>query len=201
MLCPAHPPLLYRPNYELRCTHHETPQYAILSVSWFFLNSQLSSTPIFLPLYEGPSFTPTQSNEQSFSPARFNIYIPTNQRACLKNMDRTVASLPEFDMFLMLPRIKRSFVSFVLRYQALLHFNILLAICQPSFCSLTSTVKPTSQQESKELTVLSSAALCLRIRFGGFRAVFVLRVTPYSLVSGNQHFGDIFFLHVPEYTV
>jgi len=191
-LCPTQPPLLYRPN-TMNCGAHITKH---LSVQFYQfpgsssllapnipLNSQLSSTPIFLPSCDGPSFTPTQSNEQSFSLACFNIYILRHQTACLKNMDRTVASLPEFDLFLMFPHFKK------------------LTSCRLSFCSLTITAKPTSQRASKGLTVLSSAALCLRVRLGVFRAVFVMRVTPYSLVSGNQHFGDAFFLHVPEYTV
>jgi hypothetical protein len=82
------------------------------------LNSQLSSTPIFLPSYDGPSFTPTQSNERSFSLACFNIYILRHQTACIKSMDRMVASLPEFDLFLMFQCTKHWFVTFVLRYQS-----------------------------------------------------------------------------------
>jgi hypothetical protein len=37
--------------------------------------------------------------------------------------------------------------------------------------------------------------------FWGLPAVFVLPVTPCSLVNGNQHFGAIFFPHVPEHTM
>jgi len=116
MLRPAHPPSLYRPN-TMNCGAHITKLlnmqfYQFPGTSSFLapnilLNSQLSSTPIFLPSYDGPSFTPTQSNEQSFSLACFGIYILRRQAACLNNMDRMVANSSEFYLFLTFPCTKR----------------------------------------------------------------------------------------------
>ena len=37
--------------------------------------------------------------------------------------------------------------------------------------------------------------------FLGFPRGICIGVTSYSLVNGNQHFGDTFFLHVPENSV
>jgi hypothetical protein len=102
MLCPAPPTSLYRFN-TMYCGAHITklistqfyqfPGTSSLLAPYIVLNSQLSSTWMFLPSYNGPSFTPAQSNEKSFSLACFNIYILRYQTACLKNMDRMVASL------------------------------------------------------------------------------------------------------------
>lgn len=135
MLCPAHHPLLYRPN-TIHCGAHITkllgiqfyqfPGTSSLLAPNILLNSQLSSTPIFLPSYEGPSFTPTQSNEQSFILACFNIYILRHRTTCLKNVDRMVASLPEFDLFLMFPCTKHLLISFS-DIGALPHFKNLLS--------------------------------------------------------------------------
>jgi hypothetical protein len=116
MLCPVQPPLLYRPNTThcgsyitqlLSMQFYQFPGPSSLLVPNILLNSQLLSTPMFLPSYDGPSFTPTQSNEQSFSLACFNIYILRHQTACLYNMDRMMANLPEFDLFLVFPCTKR----------------------------------------------------------------------------------------------